>query len=48
MGRSRDVLVVALGRRETDGAEYVKEGAIVVDVGIHRRMTEDWCGDVHA
>ena len=32
-----DLLVVAAGRREMVGAEHVKEGAVVVDVGIHRR-----------
>jgi methylenetetrahydrofolate dehydrogenase (NADP+)/methenyltetrahydrofolate cyclohydrolase len=31
-----DILVVAAGRREMVGAEHVKEGAAVVDVGIHR------------
>jgi len=35
--RRADVLVVAAGRREMVGAEHVKEGAVVVDVGIHRR-----------
>jgi methylenetetrahydrofolate dehydrogenase (NADP+)/methenyltetrahydrofolate cyclohydrolase len=37
VARRADVLVVAAGRREMVGAEYVKEGAVVVDVGIHRR-----------
>jgi methylenetetrahydrofolate dehydrogenase (NADP+)/methenyltetrahydrofolate cyclohydrolase len=32
-----DLLVVAAGQREMVGAEYVKEGAVVVDVGIHRK-----------
>ena len=32
-----DILIVALGRREMIGAEYVKEDAIVIDVGIHRK-----------
>ena len=41
-----DVLVVALGRREMVGAEYVKEGAVVVDVGIHRRDGGGLVGDV--
>lgn len=34
--RRADILVVAAGRREMVGAEHVKEGAVVVDVGIHR------------
>lgn len=41
-----DVLVVALGRREMIGAEHVKEGAVVVDVGIHRRDGGGLVGDV--
>jgi methylenetetrahydrofolate dehydrogenase (NADP+)/methenyltetrahydrofolate cyclohydrolase len=41
-----DVLVVALGRQEMVGAEYVKEGAVVVDVGIHRRDGGGLVGDV--
>ncbi len=41
-----DVLVVALGRREMVGAEHVKEGAVVVDVGIHRKEEGGLVGDV--
>nr|MBA2618455.1 bifunctional 5,10-methylenetetrahydrofolate dehydrogenase/5,10-methenyltetrahydrofolate cyclohydrolase [Rubrobacter sp.] len=41
-----DVLVVALGQRELVGAEYVKEGVVVVDVGIHRRDEGGLVGDV--
>lgn len=41
-----DVLVVALGRRETVGAEHVKNGAVVIDVGIHRRDEGGLAGDV--
>lgn len=36
MTRQADILVVAAGRREMVGAEHVREGAVVVDVGIHR------------
>jgi methylenetetrahydrofolate dehydrogenase (NADP+)/methenyltetrahydrofolate cyclohydrolase len=36
VARRADILVVAAGRRQLVGAEYVKEGAAVVDVGIHR------------
>ncbi len=46
VARRADVLVVALGRREMVGAEYVKEGAVVVDVGIHRREEGGLVGDV--
>jgi methylenetetrahydrofolate dehydrogenase (NADP+)/methenyltetrahydrofolate cyclohydrolase len=44
--RRADVLVVAAGRREMVGAEHVKEGATVVDVGIHRREEGGLVGDV--
>jgi methylenetetrahydrofolate dehydrogenase (NADP+) / methenyltetrahydrofolate cyclohydrolase len=44
--RRADVLVLAAGRREMIGAEHVKEGAIVVDVGIHRRAEGGLVGDV--
>jgi methylenetetrahydrofolate dehydrogenase (NADP+)/methenyltetrahydrofolate cyclohydrolase len=41
-----ELLVVAAGRREFVGAEYVREGAIVVDVGIHGREGGGLVGDV--
>jgi len=34
--READVLVVAAGRPRMVGAEHVRPGAVVVDVGIHR------------
>ena len=43
--RRADVLIVAAGKREMVGAEYVGEGAVVVDVGIHRKE-EGLVGDV--
>ncbi len=36
IARSADILIVALGRPEFVTADYVKEGAVVVDVGITR------------
>jgi methylenetetrahydrofolate dehydrogenase (NADP+)/methenyltetrahydrofolate cyclohydrolase len=44
--RRADVLIVAAGRREMIGAEHVKDGAIVVDVGIHRKEEGGLVGDV--
>src|SRR5919106_3689270 len=41
-----DLLVVAAGRREFVGAEYVREGAVVVDVGIHSKEGGGLVGDV--
>ena len=46
VARRADVLVVAAGRREMVGAEHVKEGAAVVDVGIHRSDAGGLVGDV--
>ena len=43
--RRADILVVAAGKREMIGAEHVGEGAVVVDVGIHRKQ-EGLVGDV--
>ena len=40
------LLVVAAGRREFVGAEHVKAGAVVVDVGIHGREGGGLVGDV--
>jgi methylenetetrahydrofolate dehydrogenase (NADP+)/methenyltetrahydrofolate cyclohydrolase len=41
-----DIVVVAVGRRNTLGADMVKPGAIVVDVGINRDEAGKLCGDV--
>ena len=46
VARRADVLVAAIGRREMVGEEYVKEGATVVDVGIHRKENGGLTGDV--
>lgn len=46
-----DILVVAVGKPEFITADYVKEGAVVIDVGIHRKGISSTgkailCGDV--
>lgn len=41
-----DILVVAVGRPKMVDAGYVKEGAVVIDVGIHRNENNKLCGDV--
>ncbi len=41
-----DILVVAIGKPLFITKEYVKEGAIVIDVGIHRDENNKLCGDV--
>ena len=44
--RRAEILVVAVGRRGFVGAEHVREGAVVVDVGIHSREEGGLTGDV--
>lgn len=44
--RSADILVVAVGRERLVTADMVKEGAIVVDVGMNRTAEGKLCGDV--
>lgn len=44
--RQADILVVAIGKPRFIDAEYVKEGAVVIDVGIHRDEHNKLCGDV--
>ena len=41
-----DILVVAIGKPRFLTAEYIKEGAVVIDVGIHRDENNKLCGDV--
>ncbi|MCI5951456.1 MAG: bifunctional methylenetetrahydrofolate dehydrogenase/methenyltetrahydrofolate cyclohydrolase FolD [Anaerostipes sp.] len=41
-----DILVVAIGKPKFIDETYVKEGAVVIDVGIHRNENNKLCGDV--
>ncbi len=41
-----DILIVAVGKPCLITAEYVKQGAVVIDVGIHRLEGKKLCGDV--
>ena len=41
-----DILIVAIGKPKFITKEYVKEGAVVIDVGIHRNEDNKLCGDV--
>lgn len=41
-----DILIVAIGKPKFITREYVKEGAVVIDVGIHRQDNGKLCGDV--
>lgn len=41
-----DILVAAIGKPKFITKDYVKEGAVVIDVGIHRNEENKLCGDV--
>ena len=41
-----DILVVAIGKPKFIDDSYVKDGAVVIDVGIHRNENNKLCGDV--
>jgi methylenetetrahydrofolate dehydrogenase (NADP+)/methenyltetrahydrofolate cyclohydrolase len=44
--RMADILIVATGQPEAVRGDWIKPGAVVVDVGIHRRPNGRLCGDV--
>ncbi len=44
--RQADVIVAAVGRRNTVTADMVKPGAVVIDVGMNRNDAGKLCGDV--
>lgn len=44
--RRADILVVAIGKPKMIDDSYVKDGAVVIDVGIHRQEDGTLCGDV--
>lgn len=44
--RRADILVVAIGKPQFIDDTFVKDGAVVIDVGIHRNAQNKLCGDV--
>ena len=44
--READIVVVAMGKAGAVGAEHLREGQVVVDVGIHVNEEGKLCGDV--
>ena len=44
--RRADILVAAVGKPKFVEADFVQEGAVVIDVGIHRNAEGKLCGDV--
>jgi len=41
-----DILIVAIGKPKFINKDYIKEGTVVIDVGIHRDDQNKLCGDV--
>lgn len=46
VAKRADILVVAIGKAKMIGADYVKPGATVIDVGMNRDENGKLCGDV--
>ncbi|APW58745.1 bifunctional 5,10-methylenetetrahydrofolate dehydrogenase/5,10-methenyltetrahydrofolate cyclohydrolase [Paludisphaera borealis] len=44
--READILIAAMGQPERVTADWIKPGAVVIDVGIHRKADGKLCGDV--
>lgn len=42
-----DILIVAIGKPLYINKDYIKEGAVVIDVGMHRLDNKKLCGDVN-
>jgi len=46
VAKRADILIVAIGKPKFVDKDFVKEGAVVIDVGIHRNEDNKLCGDV--
>lgn len=44
--KQADILIVAIGKPKFVTEDFVKDGAVVIDVGIHRMENKKLCGDV--
>ena len=44
--READLVIAAVGRPEYVRGDWLKPGAVVIDVGIHKRPDGSLCGDV--
>jgi methylenetetrahydrofolate dehydrogenase (NADP+)/methenyltetrahydrofolate cyclohydrolase len=47
LARQADLLIAAIGRAEHVRGDWIKPGAVVIDVGMNRRDDGSLCGDVH-
>ncbi|MDD3367813.1 MAG: bifunctional methylenetetrahydrofolate dehydrogenase/methenyltetrahydrofolate cyclohydrolase FolD [Lachnospiraceae bacterium] len=46
VAKRADILIAAVGKPKMINHEYIKQGAVVIDVGIHRNAENKLCGDV--
>ncbi|WP_425483334.1 bifunctional 5,10-methylenetetrahydrofolate dehydrogenase/5,10-methenyltetrahydrofolate cyclohydrolase [Fluviispira multicolorata] len=46
--KNADILIAAAGQPELIDKSYIKENAVIIDVGIHRKENGKLCGDVHS
>ncbi|HHX11641.1 MAG TPA: bifunctional methylenetetrahydrofolate dehydrogenase/methenyltetrahydrofolate cyclohydrolase FolD [Clostridiales bacterium] len=46
VAKRADILIVAIGKAKFVNKDYVKEGAVVIDVGMNRDDNNKLCGDV--
>lgn len=46
VAKRADILIVAIGKRQFINSDYVKDGAVVIDVGMHWDENNKLCGDV--
>lgn len=46
VARRADILVAAIGKPKFITSDYIKDGAVVIDVGMHRNAENKLCGDV--
>ena len=44
--KQADVIIAAVGKRNTITADHIKEGAVIIDVGMNRNDEGKLCGDV--
>ena len=46
VAKQADILIVAIGKKRFITSEYIKEGQLSIDVGMHRDEDNHLCGDV--
>jgi methylenetetrahydrofolate dehydrogenase (NADP+) / methenyltetrahydrofolate cyclohydrolase len=47
VAREADILIAAIGQPQLVRGDWIKPGAVVIDVGMHRLEDGSLCGDVH-